>query len=236
MLRSLSDDLLDDAVAGECPGCGPGASWCATRARRSLRAAPSAAPIPGASVVDRVLRVRGRRARARRARQVPQRTRSRCGGSRHALAGGARRRRCRSTSSPGRPRARAHPRPTGSTTASSSPARSAPTLGCAPERLLRRDTGPPQTGRDARGAAGRARRCTRRARSPGATVLVVDDVATTGATLLAAAARACCACRCRATCSRPRSPARRGPRTRSPGAAYTPATPSGRAPRRRRAD
>jgi ComF family protein len=222
MLHALADDLLSILLPARCPGCGQRAEPVCARCAASMRAAPPGRPVPGVSwsvavfayegvARELVARVKYRNERVA-VRWLAAQVARACTAAAVAFdvitwVPASERRRVARGVDHGALLARAV----------------AANLGATPERLLLRDSGPPQTGRafeDRR--SGPALRAT--GAIEGRTVLVVDDVTTTGATLTAAA-RALRECGARevlaATIARtPRPSGRRR------GAAYTPDTAS----------
>lgn len=217
MLRSLSDDLLALLLPGKCPGCGARGEPVCAQCAATMRAARPGLPIPGVSWSVAVYAYEGvARELVARVKYRNERVAVRWLGSQLAqccvraplpfdvvtwIPASATRRASRGIDH-GALLARAV----------------AADLGLVPKCLLRRDNGPPQTGR-----AAEERRAGPILHGLGAiegrSVLVVDDVTTTGATL-AAAARVLRECGARdvlaATVARtPR------PGDRAPDAAYT---------------
>jgi predicted amidophosphoribosyltransferase len=185
MWRALSDDLLSILLPGTCPGCGRRAEAVCTRCAQAMRAAPRGGPIVGITWAvaafsyegvarELVARVKYRNERVA-VRWLGARLARCCEGAPVAFDAvtwipASARRRVALGVDHGAVLARAV----------------AAELGRRPECLLLRDAGPAQTGR-----AAVARRDGPTLRGAGAvagrTVLIVDDVVTTGATLAAAA-------------------------------------------------
>jgi predicted amidophosphoribosyltransferase len=218
MLRSLSDDLLALLLPGKCPGCGgrgePVCAGCAA----TMRAAPPGRPIPGVSWSVAAFAYEGvARELIARVKYRNERIAVRWLGAKvaqcclHAplpfdvvtwIPASAMRRSARGID---------HGELLAREVASG--------LDLTPKRLLRRDNGPPQTGRALEERrAGPTLLAT--GEVAGRSVLVVDDVTTTGATL-AAAARVLHACGALdvSAAAGARTP---GPADRAPDAAYTP--------------
>ena len=191
MLRNLSDDLLAALLPARCPGCGRRAEPVCEPCVASMRVAPPGRHLDGVSwsvavfsyegvARELVARVKYRNERVA-VRWLAARLARACATAPGAVEvvtwvpASARRRSARGIDH-GALLARAV----------------AADLGRVPERLLLRDDGPPQTGR-----AYEDRRVGPALRGAGSiagrSVLVVDDVTTTGATLVAAARilRAC---------------------------------------------
>ncbi len=218
MLRSLSDDLLSVLLPARCPGCGRRAEPVCARCAASMRAAPPGRELPGVTWSVAVFAYEGV------ARELVARVKYR--NERVAVRWLAALLADRCTAAPGSfdaitwVPASERRRVTRGIDHGALLARAVGAhLGRVPERLLIRDHGPAQTGR-----AYEDRRVGPALRGTGAiagrSVLVVDDVTTTGATL-AAAARALRACGARdvlaATVARTPRPSG-SPRT----TAYTP--------------
>ena len=175
------------AVPGPVPVWGARRAVCA-RCRAALTPPPAAPPPPGIDVVGRGVRVRGRRARARRAREVPQRRVRRSRGWVPRSRSSCRARADASTIVTWVPASRARRLGSGvdhGELLARAVARELrlPVAGAAPPRARARR-------RPARRVpnAGAVPASARSVRSPDATVLVVDDVATTGGTLRRGAA------------------------------------------------
>jgi ComF family protein len=186
MLRAVTDDLLAMLLPARCPGCGRRAEPVCARCAASMRAAPPGRELPGVAwsvavfayegvARELIARVKYRNERVA-VRWLATRLARACATAPVSFdvitwAPASERRRIARGVDHGALLARAV----------------AAELGCGAETLLRRDAGPPQTGR-----AYQERRAGPALRSAGAiggrSVLVVDDVTTTGATLAAAAA------------------------------------------------
>jgi ComF family protein len=185
MLRSVADDLLAVLLPGKCPGCGRRAEPVCDECAGRMRAAPRGRPVPGVTWAVAAFAYEGvARELVARVKYRNERVAVRWLGSKLAqccaaapapvdaitwIPASARRRSARGVDH-GALLARVVGRE----------------LGWVPERLLLRDFGPPQTGRAAHERrAGPALRATGSIASR--SVLVIDDVETTGATLAAAA-------------------------------------------------
>jgi ComF family protein len=185
MLRLLSDDLLSLLLPGRCPGCGRRAEPVCAACAASMRSAPPGRHLPGVTwsaaafayegvARELIARVKYRNERGA-VRWLASSVARKCASAPFAFdtitwVPASTRRRVSRGIDHGALLARAV----------------AAELGSTAERLLVRDDGPPQTGRP---AAERRVGPALRAVGPvsGRSVLVVDDVVTTGGTLTVAA-------------------------------------------------